>query len=256
MTKRNDLEWRMRSLEWYHDERVLPGLWLILRLDGRAFGRFTAARFEKPFDARMRDLMCGAARALLTDFQGLYAYTMSDEISLLLPREWDLFGRVVEKIVSISAGLASAAFTRACGEPAHFDSRVWLGVDERAVMDYFRWRQADAERNALHSWCYWTLRKSGVTAAEAVRQLDRSAKSFKTALLSRHGVAFDNVVAWQRRGVGIYWESYEKEGFDPIARKAVFASRRRLTANMDLPANEDYDALVRQILTDGEKLTT
>ncbi len=101
---RNDLESRMRSLEWFHHERVLPGLWLILRLDGRGFGRFTAARFEKPFGARMCDPMCGAARALLTDFQGLYAYTMSDEISLLLPREWDLFGRFVEKIVSISAG--------------------------------------------------------------------------------------------------------------------------------------------------------
>jgi tRNA(His) 5'-end guanylyltransferase len=144
MTKRKDLEARMRSLEWFHRDRVLPGLWLIVRLDGRAFGRFTATRFEKPFDPRVRNLMCGTARALLIDFNGLYAYTMSDEISLLLPRDRDLFGRVVEKIVSISAGFASATFTQACGEPAHFDSRVWLGVDEEEVIDYFRWRQADA----------------------------------------------------------------------------------------------------------------
>ncbi len=100
------------------------------------------------------------------------------------------------------------------------------------------------------------MRKSGATAAEAVRQLDRSATSFKTTLLSRHGVPFDNVAAWQRRGFGIYWENYKKEGFDPIARKAVFASRRRLTANMDLPADETYEALLRQILRVGGKLTT
>jgi tRNA(His) 5'-end guanylyltransferase len=144
----------------------LPDLWLIVRLDGRGFGRFTAARFEKPFDPRVRDLMCVAARALLIDFNELYAYTMSDEISLLLPPEWDLFGRVVEKIVSISSGLASAAFTQPCGEPTHFDSGIWLGVNEEAVIDYFRWRhrscrtaQADSEhgtsgerglRRALH----------------------------------------------------------------------------------------------------------
>lgn len=33
MAKRNDLEVRMRSLEWFYCERVLPGLWLIVRLE-------------------------------------------------------------------------------------------------------------------------------------------------------------------------------------------------------------------------------
>jgi tRNA(His) 5'-end guanylyltransferase len=65
--------------------------------------------------------MCGTARAVLLDFHGHYAYTTSDQISLLSPPEWDLFGRVVEKVTSISAGLATAAFTQSCGEPAHFD---------------------------------------------------------------------------------------------------------------------------------------
>jgi hypothetical protein len=49
----------------------------------------------------------------------------------------DLFGRGVEKIVSISTGIASAAFTHAAGEPAHFDSRVWIGTSTTDVVDYF-----------------------------------------------------------------------------------------------------------------------
>jgi tRNA(His) 5'-end guanylyltransferase len=155
---------------------------------------------------------------------------------------------VVEKVISVSAGLASAAFTQACGEPAHFDGRIWLGVNEDEVIDYFHWRQADAARNALHSWCYWTLRKSGVSTADAVRQLDRSTVTVKSKLLSRHGVTFDNVPGWQRRGVGIYWETYEKEGYDPIAQRPVLARRRRLTANMELPIDEAYGALLRQVL--------
>lgn len=256
MTKPKDLEARMRRLEWFHGQRVLPGLWLVVRLDGRGFGRFTAARFEKPFDPRVRDLMCAVARALLIDFNGLYAYTMSDEISLLWPPQWDLFGRVVEKIISISAGLASAAFTQACGEPAHFDSRIWLGVNVEAVIDYFRWRQADAARNALHSWCYWTLRKSGAGAGEAMRQLDHSTARVKRELLSQHGVIFDDVPAWQRRGVGIYWETYEKEGYDPVAQRTVRARRRRLTVNMELPMNEAYGALLRQILLAAGKVAS
>ena len=169
---------------------------------------------------------------------------MSDEISLLLPREWDLFGRVVAKIVSISAGLVSAALTQACGEPVHFDSRVWLGVDEEAVIDYFRWRQADATRNALHSWYYWTLRKSGESVAEAVSQLDRSTASVRRELLARHGITFDQIPAWQRRGVGIYWQAYEKQGYDPIMRRPAVAKRRRLAINMELPMNEAWAALI------------
>ena len=126
--KTGELGDRMRSLEYFHSIRLLPGVWAIVRVVGRSFSRFTEERFEKPFDARFRDLMVTAGRALLQELGGLYACTHSDEISVLLPRNWNLWDRELEKLVSISAGIASAAFTSAAGEPAHFDSRVWLGV--------------------------------------------------------------------------------------------------------------------------------
>jgi tRNA(His) 5'-end guanylyltransferase len=53
-------------------------------------------------------------------------------------------GRELEKLVSISAGVASATFIRESGRSAHFDSRLWLGISQQSVLDYFRWRQADA----------------------------------------------------------------------------------------------------------------
>lgn len=61
--------------------------------------------------------MVTTAQALLTEFDARYAYTESDEISLVLDPGHGLFGRSVEKIVSISAGIASAAFTHAAGRP-------------------------------------------------------------------------------------------------------------------------------------------
>jgi tRNA(His) guanylyltransferase len=145
-------EARMRALEYFHSLRVLPGAWIVIRVDGHGFSRFTATGFEKPFDPRFHELMTRTAGALLDGLGGLYAYTESDEISVLVPRAWDLFSREVEKIVSLSAGLASATFTHGAGTPAHFDSRLWVGVDAQQVVDYFRWRQADAARCALIGW--------------------------------------------------------------------------------------------------------
>jgi len=86
-----------------------------------------------------------------------------------------------------------------------------------------------------------------------VRQLDHGAARFKHELLSRHGIIYDNIPAWQRRDVGIYWGTYEKEGYDLIAQRAVIVRRRRLTANMDLPMDETYDTLLRYILRVAEK---
>src|SRR5262245_5550780 len=119
----------------------MPGAWTVLRVDGRSFSRFTEHRFDKPFDLRFSQLMTEAARTLLTEFGARYAYTESDEISVLLDPSSDIFGRGVEKLVSVSASITTAAFTHAAGEPAHFDSRVWVGNGPMDVLDYFSWRQ-------------------------------------------------------------------------------------------------------------------
>ena len=104
--KPDEFENRMRALEVLHSLRFVPGVWVVLRLDGRGFSRLTADRFEKPFDVRFHEFMVQTALALLAELQGAYAYTESDEISLLLPRTWDLYDRELEKSLSLSAGLA------------------------------------------------------------------------------------------------------------------------------------------------------
>lgn len=73
---------------------------------------------------------------LMDQLNGRLAFTESDEISVRLPRGWDMFDRKVEKVVSVSAGIASAAFTRAAGEPVHFDSRAArrIGRGRRRVL--------------------------------------------------------------------------------------------------------------------------
>jgi tRNA(His) 5'-end guanylyltransferase len=240
-----------RSREWFHSLRLLPGAWAVIRVDGRGFSHFTEERYDKPFDSRFSAAMVTAAQALLTDFAGRYAYTESDEISVLLDPSFDLFGRGVEKIVSISAGIASAAFTHAVGEPAHFDSRIWLGTGTADVVDYFSWRHNDAARCALNGWCYWTLRKEGATAAEASRELQRASSADKNELLFQRGINFNDVPTWQRRGIGLWWETYERAGFDPTRHAEVRTTRRRIHIERELPMKDAYRELVRQQATNA-----
>lgn len=189
--------------EWFQALTVPKGLWVVLRLDGRGFSRLTAAHYKKPFDRRFADAMVETSTVLFEEFGARYAYTVSDEISLLFDPDFELFGRGVEKLVSVSAGLASATFTLRAGVPGHLDSRVWMGASIGEVGDYFAGRQADAARSALHGWCHWTLREQGRSRREAAEDLAGRSTAEKNELLFRSGVNFNDLPGWQRRGVGI-----------------------------------------------------
>src|SRR5262249_41006818 len=156
---------------------------------------------------------------------GLYAFTESDEISVLFPRAWDLFDRELEKAVSLSAGLASAALALAFGTRGHFDSRAVLAPHDEQVVDYFRSRQADAARCALNGWTYWTLRKAGQSVARATAALEGKSVAEKNELLFQAGINFNELPLWQRRGTGLYWERYEREGYNPKLDRKVVTTR-------------------------------
>ena len=81
---------------------------------GRGFTRLTkdVCQFEAPFDQRFRDLMVATTTHLMTcGFRVIYGYTQSDEISLLLHRDTEVFNRKLRKYDSILAGEASAKFS-------------------------------------------------------------------------------------------------------------------------------------------------
>lgn len=247
----DEFDSRMRALEWFHSLRFPVGSWVILRLDGRSFSRFTESRFDKPFDARFHELMTQAAQAVFEQLQAAYAYTQSDEISLLLPRDWDLFDRELEKAVSLSASIASGTFSLACGSAVAFDGRACLAPLDEQVIDYFGWRQADAARCALNGWCYWTLRKSGQGVAEATRALQGKDVAAKNELLFQSGINFNDVPLWQRRGTGVYWRHVRHTGHDPLRDVPVQTTRRRACVDRELPLGEEYGGLIGALMRDG-----
>ena len=109
--KFDELDTKMRIFETAHDHCVLPGLFMVARLDGRNFTRLTRelCDFEAPFDVRFRDMMTATVEHLMQcGFRVVYGYTQSDEISLLFHREIDVFQRKLRKYNSVLAGEASA----------------------------------------------------------------------------------------------------------------------------------------------------
>lgn len=249
--KFDELDLKMRVFETAADYCVLPGISMVARLDGRSFTRLTkeACEFEAPFDERFRDAMIATAETLMTcGFRVLYAYTESDEISLLFAQDEKQFGRKLRKYHSTLAGEASARFSLLLGRVATFDCRISQLPNVELVVDYFRWRNEDAARNALNAYCYWTLRKEDVGEQEATARLDGLSVAQKNELLFQNGINFNDVPAWQRRGIGLYWEDYDKPARNPVTGADVMARRRRIQRDFGLPMKSEYGEFVRALI--------
>jgi tRNA(His) guanylyltransferase len=116
------------------------------------------------------------------------------------------------------------------------------------VIDYFRWCNEDAHRNAWNSHCYWSLRKEGVTANEATERLTGLSVAEKNELLFQKGINFNELPNRQKRGIGISWEAYEKEATNPKTGESVLATRNRLKVDYDLPMKDDYSNFINQLV--------
>lgn len=135
--------------------------YVIVRVDGKAFHTFTK-HCKRPFDTRLQFTMDATAMALCAEMQNAkFAYTQSDEISVLLydftrigSCAW--FDNNLIKICSVSASLATTNFIRQYfggDEPIPqdfaFDGRAYILPTQDEVANYFVWRQQDATRNSV-----------------------------------------------------------------------------------------------------------
>ncbi|MCB9639797.1 MAG: guanylyltransferase [Myxococcales bacterium] len=250
----DDLDAKMRVYETAHDLCVLPGLFIVARIDGRGFTKLTKSRhdFEAPFDARFRDMMHDTTEHLMgCGFHVIYGYTQSDEISLLMHREEESFQRKMRKLNSVLAGEASAFFSLQLGALGAFDCRISQFPNPALVVDYFRWRHEDAHRNALSAHCYWMLRKQGLNARQASRRIEGISISEKNEMLFQEGkINFNDLPAWQRRGTGFYWETYEKAAHNPKTGQDVTTTRRRIKRDQELPLKDAYASMIWSILAE------
>jgi tRNA(His) 5'-end guanylyltransferase len=251
--KFDELDSRMRVFETNYDVSVMPDVYMVARIDGRGFTRLTKEKhnFQKPFDETFRDYMIETTKHLMDcGFKVVYGFTQSDEISLLFDINEDTFSRKVRKYNSILAAEASAKFSLLLNDLASFDCRISQLPGKQNVVDYFRWRNEDAHRNALNTHCYWMLRKEGRSASEATKEIEGRSNSSKNELLFQYGLNFNDLPKWQKRGVGLLWKSYEKIGWNPVEKKQEVAIRKKIIVNMELPMKDEYDSFVQELLSE------
>lgn len=249
--KFSELDNKLRIYETAHDFCVPPNIYMVARIDGRSFTRLTKERhkFERPFDEKFRDMMVETTKHLMTcGFKVVYGFTESDEISLLFDLEETAFGRKTRKYNSVLAGEASAKFSLLLGDLGAFDCRISQLPRVQDVVDYFRWRNEDAHRNALNAHCYWLLRRQGHSARKATKAIEGKSVADKNELLFQHNLNFNDFPSWQKRGIGLYWREFEKLGWNPVKEQEEKALRKEIFVDIELPMGEAYNEFIRKIL--------
>ena len=84
------------------DDRLLPNSWIVVRIDGKAFHKFSDKHnFAKPNDKRALDLMNECAKRVIKEFSDIVlAYGQSDEYSFVFRRQTTVYRRRASKLMS------------------------------------------------------------------------------------------------------------------------------------------------------------
>lgn len=207
MSQKTSLGDRMKRYEITSQSLLLRRSPVIIRLDGKAFHTYT--RSLKVFDEQFHQSMMYTMEMLLKNVQNCtFAYTQSDEISLLL-RDWNTletqqwFDGNVQKLVSVSASIATAAFNAdrlALGKIKNFkdfglfDSRAF-NIPKEDVANYFIWRQKDAISNSIQM-----TGRSYFSAAQLHKQDTEAIK----AMLIANSTPWEQLDRWKKYGSSGY----------------------------------------------------
>lgn len=220
---------RMKNYEHVSKYNLTARMPTIIRIDGKAFHSFTKG-FEKPFDFLLMESMQETMRVLCEKIDGVkLGYTQSDEISLLLTDYENLetqayFNKSIQKMVSISASIATLAFNNhfsnnaddqhICSKEvfekhhevkntALFDSRVFI-LPKEEVCNYFIWRQQDATRNSIQM----------VAQANFFhRELqNKNTSQIQDMLFEQKGINFNNISTSKKRGSCAVKIKYDRDG--------------------------------------------
>jgi tRNA(His) guanylyltransferase len=194
---------RMKGLERVETSAQFdPALPLYARIDGRGFSKFTKG-MKRPFDPRMSQAMVDATKILVEKTGALIGYVQSDEISLLWSVESGsqfLFDGKKQKMVSVLAGLATAAFTKAVltndlleflPRMPHFDARVFSVPSRTEGANAILWRVQDATKNAISMAAYSMF---------SHKSLQNKNSAEKIALMNEAGVDFRDYPGFFREG--------------------------------------------------------
>ena len=163
-----------------------------------------AGRFERPFDAHLRDKLFHTSRNLMAD-SGL-------EIPLIhvgYPKITMLVRRPALKASELKVRLSSMAssyLSLKLNEPTIFQCSITLLPTQNIAANYFEWLSLREENKAQNAYCKWALTLSGVGNKDVMERLESMTFDAKQSLLSTHNINLSEVPTWQLHGIVMYCE--------------------------------------------------
>jgi tRNA(His) guanylyltransferase len=217
--KTDDLEASMRELEWFHGLRALPGAWIVLRVDGRSFTN------------------------------GFFAYTESDEASVLLRPDTELF--------KSRSGEARLDFSR------HRERGVLAQAGHRSAfrqpsLAVRHGKAGDRLLSLAPGRCHAVLLERLVLLDDAQVRQDRETGDVR---VGRVGFLREERALVQPRsrlsqapglaeiGHRTLLDAVEKRGTNPKTGETTRALRRSVAVDEELPRGEDYSAFLQDVLS-------
>ncbi|XP_014209029.1 probable tRNA(His) guanylyltransferase isoform X2 [Copidosoma floridanum] len=199
--------------EFESEDSCLPNCWIVVRIDGRNFSKFSEAhQFIKPNDLAALELMNRAASTVMEEFREIViAFGQSDEYSFVFRKDTSLFKRRASKLMTNCCSLFSSSYVyfwpqyfknKELHYPPSFDARVVLYPTDKNLRDYLAWRQADVHINNLYNTCFWSLvLKKQMSPQQAEERLSGTLASHKNELLFQEiGINYNNEPAIFRKG--------------------------------------------------------
>lgn len=224
------------------ETRLLPGgFYYILRVDGKNFSKMTRKNFKKPFDSNFKNLMIETIKEVMEkhNYNIIFAYTQSDEISFLFN------SRVVNlkerKVLSLIPAAISAVMSVKFNKPVVFDGRIIPIDNQDDVIKYFAWRHLDSRRNSLNNIVYWTaILNNNCSKTQANSILKDKSYNEKLDYLKSFDIDYTVYPTWATNGSCLFFETYQKDGFNPLTQEVVKVDRRRL---VDRPVADEDDII-------------
>ncbi|KAI8479774.1 tRNA-histidine guanylyltransferase 1-like [Branchiostoma belcheri] len=225
----------------------LPNTWIVIRLDGRNFHRFSTDHgFTKPNDERALHLMTRAAETVMNDFRDIViTYGQSDEFSFVLKKSTMLYSRRASKLMTHIVSQFSSSYVFHWAQhfpdqplqyPPGFDGRVILYPSNKNLRDYLSWRQADCHINNLYNTCFWALvQQGGMTNTQAEERIRHTFSADKNEILfSEFGINYNNEPEIYKKGTVLVWKKVEetvtrtcRTAEDPVERPREVTKLRK-----------------------------
>ena len=204
------------------DDRLLPNCWMVVRIDGKAFHRFSDSHsFNKPNDIKALNLMNACAEHVMNEFNDIViSYGQSDEYSFVFRRMTDLYGRRSAKITTNVVSLFASTYvfnwskffpTTELQYPPSFDARAVLYPTNETLRDYLSWRQVDCHINNLYNTVFWALVQQGkLSNHDAQQRLKGSVSGDKNEILfSEFNINYNNEPDQFKKGTTIFRKKVE-----------------------------------------------